>query len=175
VKSLEWIVQEPPTAQGMAITPLAVSPQTGQFGLAYYGATQTDLAAGQSETLVVTYTKLDSLLTASSVLPAQSADASPSAGSSAPSPAASSVDTRTVLIAVLVIVGIGAIGGGLYLYNRSQEEQPTQKQPRQRGGGKSTRAARSSGAGQKFCTQCGTPVVDASDKFCRNCGASLSV
>ncbi len=178
VKSLEWIVQEPPTAKDMTITPLSVSPQTGQFGLAYYGATQTDVAAGQSEQLVITYTKSDALLTSNSVQVQQSANSAPSAGSSAPPPAASSINTRTVLIAMLVIVGIGAIGGGLYLYNRSNEEEVQPRPTRQRGNRKSTRAernaARSGGGGQGFCTQCGTSIVDPTDKFCRNCGASLA-
>jgi len=174
VASLDWFVQQPPTAQGFATEPAGAA-SSGSFGLTYQVVAVGEIAAGETASVTLRYTKTDDTLTAD-LLP------SPSAAPEESIPQESSVppgaiNTTTVLVTLLVLAGIGLIGGGLYLYNRSREEGEEALLPRatqrRRGRRRSGRRVAASGSAPRFCTHCGTPVADPSDRFCRHCGAPL--
>jgi hypothetical protein len=175
VTTLEWAAQQPPTAQDFTTDPAGIL-ITGDLGLQYTQTTVTDLAAGDTSSFSFTYTKADSALTAD-LLPSPGAAQEDSTAPEDSQPQGT-INTTTVLITMLVLAGVGLIGGGLYLYNRSREEQeasPSPYSPPSRRRGRTKGRARSAPPGEapRFCTNCGTPVADPSDRFCRNCGASL--
>lgn len=177
VKTLYWVVQEPKGAEEFTTTPTGTPGNPDALGLNYFRADVTDVAAGQAETMTVTYVKTDNRLTCQQINCTPPQQAAPETTSS--SSGGFNIDNNTLAVAALALVGLGLVGGGVYLYRRNRaaeeayfEERRDARQdrpPRRR----RTSAARSTGGTRLFCTQCGAEAADPSDRFCRRCGAPL--
>jgi hypothetical protein len=159
-------VQQPVGASDLKLTPNMGSPATGEDGLVYYNTDAGSLAAGQSFTLSLEYTKADNALTAESLKVQPSV---PVGGVSA---------SQRVLLNILpwALGGVGLLliaGAVVWWYWQS-------------GLGKSPRKAshrrrrlviapeESIPEGNIYCHHCGKRAVPG-DRFCRACGTRLRV
>lgn len=159
VNNLTWEVQQPAGAENFAVDAADAVPAVGAFGLNYYSASASNLAAGQQAAFGFNYVKAGSGLTVET-LPTQ-APATDLEPSGAAEDSSTRGTTNTILIVALAALGVGLVGGGAYYYWRTVQGD-------RRGGRRE-----SDGGSGVFCTQCGTEASSRSDKFCRKCGASL--
>lgn len=178
VQAAVFRVQEPYGATNLSFDPALTMAGPGDFGLTYYTASLGQLAAGQSVTLRMGYSKPDSTFSADMV--GEGSPLTPDL----PAPPPATVPWPT-LIAVAAGIGLLLVGGGAYWFVRSTGR--TQSAAGGAGHGRRRGRRRSAPgptaeAGQspptladappRYCSQCGQPLLPG-DQFCRNCGARV--
>ena len=158
-------VQQPYKATNFAVDPAPKSVHDDADGFNYSDLQFPSLAADQSITAKVTYTKSDPN---PSILPASTTPAAVVATSTpAPSPW-----NNVFLLAVLVVVGLVAVIG-FFLFQRSREPVPARVTARNRSRHGAERGGMA-GNVAAFCTQCGYGLA-STDVFCPKCGTKRRV
>lgn len=158
VKHLVLRVQQPPDAQDFTLTPAGAPPQQGEDGLVYYTTDLGQLAAGETFTLNIAYTKTSDALTVQSLQVQPSAPVAEAAGS---------LNVSDWLPWVLGALGLLLIAGGLIWYWRSSAEVAPASSRQRR-----PKPPAVSSDEIRYCPQCGTRAQPG-DRFCRHCGAPL--
>jgi hypothetical protein len=171
VDDLSLEAQVPPTAEGFTMSPPPDSTIDGSDGLTYQAIDAGSLAAGETKTWTITYSKAGSELTVDSptiaALPTETA-----------APAATGSDNSTVIIFALSFVALAAVGAGAFWLGK--QTQPAGAVPRRRGGQAGSRRSapqspvRSDRAREDalFCRQCGASLRPDSE-FCHKCGTKV--
>jgi hypothetical protein len=193
-------VQQPSGATGLAAEPALVDVGVADYGLRYWESSLGALAAGQTVSLALSYTKADSTLSANAVGAVPAAAAAPTAA------AGLSAGPNLPLVITVAAVGLALVGAGFIAYVRSARVTPRRSArgrrqrrgaarasaPRPPAGTAARRPERPSGASAPaaaarpqpapaaaleaepaFCTQCGQRRQPG-DRFCRQCGAALA-
>jgi hypothetical protein len=193
-------VQQPSGATGLAAEPPLVDVGVADYGLRYWESSLGALAAGQTVSLALSYTKADSTLSANAVGAAPAAAAAPDAA------AGLSAGPNLPLIIAVAVLGLALAGVGVFAYVRSSRVPPGRSArgrrprraaarvsaPRPPAGATARRPEQSSRASAPaaaarpqpaptaaleaepaFCTQCGQRRQPG-DRFCRQCGAALT-
>jgi hypothetical protein len=176
VDSVVLRVQQPSGAEGLVADPAVTPSGVADYGLNYYGQSLGALAAGQTLTLDLSYTKASAQLSveALGLSAASTADASVVA---TPSP------TLSWPIALAAAGGVLLAGGGAYYWFSARRRMLTAKPKTHQARARArSRAAPPPAAGRavrpaspaSFCTQCGH-ALHSGDRFCRSCGAPVKV
>lgn len=173
VSSMLVELQEPPSAEAVALDPPADSSRTGSDGLVYHVLDVGELEAGEERSWTFAYQKDNADLTASAIAP-------PEAPVATPEPA--STDNSTVLIFLVAFVTLIAVGAAAFwLGGRTQpmsQTMPSSPPPRKRrGSGRGPKSQRPQvagldGADAIFCRQCGTELRSDS-LYCHRCGTAV--
>lgn len=164
VDSMRVEVQQPFGASDIIITPGPVTSAPGSDGLTYFNKEIGAVAVNQTFTLEASYQKSTDALTveAQPVEPVAPLSTTP----------AWQTSLLTALPWLLGALGIVLIGGGIYWYWRSgQQNQVQVGKPRTRRGRASAKAEPQA-ASNIYCHQCGNRA-GPEDAFCRSCGAKL--
>lgn len=169
VDLLTWEVQQPAGATSFKVEPPGGTTITDENGLSSYQLATGGPAVGQAASILVSYEKSTSTLTADAL------GTSRTAGSSASQPAGVSTLTIIAVAAAFVIAGgvVFVLCGGVAGISKrlSGAAAPEERERKPRG-----RAAKKLGKkpppGQRFCPQCGEPALPG-DLFCRSCGTKL--
>lgn len=157
VENFHVELQQPFDASAMSMEPVLANINPIPDGLTYYTGDLGALAAGQSFTLDVTYTKESDALSISfmNVQPSAPVDEN----------TAGRVSLDTYLPWLVGAFGILMIAGGLYYYFRGTAR------PRPSSRRRHT-LREETVEGQTYCPQCGTRARSG-DRFCRTCGTRL--
>jgi hypothetical protein len=162
VSAVSVRVQEPVDTSDLSSEPPVTLAGTSGLGLNYYTAPLGALAAGQSLSLRLRYTKTSSTLSIETITPP-----------SLPVPVTSDTPAQTsappptwLIVGGLGLVSLVLIGLGVGMWIRDRRPLP---RSRQRG---ATTARAPATEGAQYCTQCGQPAA-AGDRFCRKCGQRL--
>jgi hypothetical protein len=158
-------MQQPLKATNFAVTPAAQTTRTDSDGFKYFVQTYSNLAASQTLTAQVRYTKSDPNPSVQSVPPPTPAlvpAAAPTTGTS----------YDLFLLIALVALGITAILG-FFVW---QQRAPDRRRSANAGSPKRRRDKRRGGAvaATVFCTQCGH-ALGSDDNFCPKCGTRRRV
>jgi zinc-ribbon domain len=154
-------VQQPLKATNFSIDPSTQTTQNGSDGFTYYILQFPTLAAGQTISAQVKYTKTDpnpSVIATPAAAPA-------SAPASAPAATPTSPWSNVFYVVALVVLGLVVVVG-FFLWQRSREPVAAPVRSRSRPRHSAEHAATSAAA---FCTQCGHGL-GADDVFCPRCG-----
>ena len=168
VEAFQIQVQQPRTASQMVISPSLGSGGMGGDGMVYFLSEIGPLAEGQSFQISLDYQKADDQLSVASA-PIQ-------ASGPLDDSATGRWTLNSVLPYILGVFGLVLIGGGVYWYWQSGQEQETPKRRRgvrrssSRSGGQV--AVSSTEGGHIYCHQCGKRAASG-DRFCRACGTQL--
>lgn len=157
VENLHIELQQPFDASAMDMEPALSTVNPIPDGLIYYTGDFGPLAAGQSFTLNVSYTKESDALSVSfmNVQPSAPVDEN----------TAGRVSLDTYLPWLVGAFGVLMIAGGFYYFLRGSA--------RQRPSARRRHVSREEPAeGQTYCPQCGTRARSG-DRFCRTCGTRL--
>lgn len=165
-------VQSPPGAAELQLQPNFGPAAPGEYGLNYYTTELGAVAAGQTLTAQVSYTKPDTTLTIEQV----NAEPQPAPiNITAPPP---TVDYTPWIIGAVTVAGLGVLGGGVAWFWRSQSTaRAPAKHHRSRKANVASTAVHSANGvntAPRFCTQCGQSLA-SSDRFCRQCGTPVQV
>lgn len=157
VDALTVEFQQPLKASNFVVTPAAQSTRTDAEGFKYFAQTYANLAAGQTLTAQVKYTKTDPQ---PSVVQAQVAPPSglPTWNGS----------SNLFLLFALVVVGLAILLGLFLLQQRALAARPVS------GANQRRHKRRAASAATAFCTQCGRALA-RDDNFCPACGAARRV
>ncbi|MBT3240962.1 MAG: zinc ribbon domain-containing protein [Chloroflexi bacterium] len=155
VTTLEFKVQEPPTASNIKLSLPTGTPETTE-GLTYYYSVLNDLGIGESASFSFSYDKNDDLLTVEDSIASQPQN-------EGQTPVIEQFDFRWLAAAV----GVGLIGYGVY--NSFQTNKPRRKKGKKRNIKRTRNSGGRTNAGAVFCHNCGEQG-DKNDKFCRECG-----
>ena len=157
-------VQQPLKATNFSTSPPASTTRNGGDGFTYYDLQFPALAAGQTISAQVKYTKTD---------PNPSVITAPPAASTTPAPAATPAGpwSNAFYVAALVLLGLVAVVG-FFLWQRSRE--PAVAPARSRSRSRRSVERTSSTTTAAFCTQCGHGL-SADDLFCPRCGTKRRV
>jgi len=145
-------IQQPLKASNFAVTPATQTTRTDPDGFKYFVQTFANIAAGQTISAQIKYTKTDP----NPSMPAPAA----------PLPVAANESNNWFLLIALVALGLAILLGFFLLQQRAlatRPAAPTGSRNRKRG---KPRA----GAASVFCTQCGR-ALGADENFCPKCGA----
>ena len=155
-------IQQPLKASNFAVTPATQTTRTDPDGFKYFSYAFSNIAAGQTITAQVKYTKTD---------PNPSAQSAPQA-TRVPSTFAQGAPTPTTsndlfLLLALVAVGVATILGFFLWQQRAHDRRPGANV----GSSKRRRDKRrgSAATATVFCTQCGH-ALGSEDNFCPQCG-----
>ncbi|MDE3089453.1 MAG: zinc ribbon domain-containing protein [Chloroflexota bacterium] len=151
--------QQPLKATNFSVAPPMQATRTDADGFTYYSSQYANIAAGQTITAQVKYTKTD---------PNPSLASAPSPAAAPATAAPASPWTTIFLLVALVVLGVVAVVGFFVLQQRSREPAPARAAPRNRTRRSAERAVQSNQVAA-FCTQCGHGMV-ADDLFCPRCG-----
>jgi hypothetical protein len=145
-------IQQPLKATNFSTTPAPQNSRTDPDGFKYASFALANIAAGQTITAQVKYTKSD---------PNPSVQAPP-----ASQPTAANESNNWFLLIAFVALGLTVLLGLFLLQQRALAARPvapTGSRKRKRG------KARAGAAATAFCTQCGR-ALGAEDNFCPKCG-----
>ncbi|RJP47174.1 MAG: zinc ribbon domain-containing protein [Anaerolineaceae bacterium] len=157
VENFHVELQQPFDASAMSMEPALSTVNPVPDGLMYYTGDFGALAAGQSFTLNMSYTKESDALSVSFM------NVQPSAPVDEDTAGRVSLDTYVPWL--VGAFGVLMIAGGFYYFLRGSA--------RQRPNARRRRVAREEPAeGQTYCPQCGTRARSG-DRFCRTCGTRL--
>ena len=155
-------IQRPPTAENFTLTPATAPAQREEDGLLYYTSDLGALAAGETFTLEIGYTKADDTLTVQQLQVQPSEPLVEAEGH---------LTASDWLPWVLGGLGLALIVGGLVWYWRTGVNTPSaSEKPRRRR--RARKPAATAPTEVRYCPQCGTRAQPG-DRFCRNCGAPL--
>jgi hypothetical protein len=152
-------IQQPLKATNLTINPTPQSTRSESDGFKYSDLQFPPLAADQTITTQIKYTKADPN---PSILPA-----SPTAALAVVTPAPASPWNNVFILVALVVIGLVAVIG-FFLFQRSREQVPARANVRNRPRGSAERGGMT-GNVAAFCTQCGYGLASA-DVFCPKCG-----
>ncbi len=163
-------IQQPFKATNFLITPPMSTTRTDADGFKYFSANYANIAAGQTITAQVKYTKSDPALSIAA-LPTSPAPIATLAPAPATVPA-SNAATSVFLLVAAVVVGLVAVIGFFLYQQRSRELAPAAASR----GRSRRRAERANGAraAAAYCTQCGHGL-SSEDVFCPRCGTKRRV
>jgi hypothetical protein len=154
VDSVTLRAQIPVGAQDFQTEPLLGLPEVGADGLGYRETTLGALEAGQTLSFRLQYSKEDPRLTAETLPSAQPDDDGGGVPLGWPALA---------VMAAVVLVGVAALAW----YRYSQRQPMPVRLPRGPGPGK-----RGAGRAAAYCTQCGQ-ALSPGDRFCSQCGTPV--
>jgi len=152
-------VQQPYKATNFSVDPAPKSTHSDADGFNYSDLQFPALAADQSITAKVKYTKSD-----------PNPSISPASSTSAPAVAAATPASpwnNIFILTALVLVGLAAVIG-FFLFRRSREPVPARVSARSRSRHNTERGGVAANV-SAFCTQCGHGLASA-DVFCPKCG-----
>jgi len=166
--------QQPPTAEGFALTPVSNAVVVGDDGLTYHLVEAGAVAVGDVREWTFSYVKDDAALSADSVVtaPVEANAATASGGTGDPA-------IWIFLIAFVALVGVGVTG--YWLGHRTQAApgavQSVQRPKKRRGSGKGPQSVDTKPRlvveqWARFCHQCGTELRSDS-AFCHICGSQV--
>jgi hypothetical protein len=177
VDQLIWHVQQPATASDLAVTPEGGQVGTDTFNLPDYTVEGGAVAAGETASASVSYVKTDDVLSVSQVAPQPAPEAQLPAPDTSPSPAGSA-PLIGILPIGLAVLGVALLAGGIFFYwrsGRSADVSPPAEPARLASRPRASRAERAAQQRQDaagYCTNCGNPLQPG-DKFCRECGTPV--
>lgn len=155
-------IQQPLKATNFSITPTTQTTRTDANGFKYYTLQYANVAAGQTITAQVKYTKSDpnpsvQFIPTPVPIPAQT-------------PASPSVWDNLFVIIAIVLLGLVAVLGFFTWQQRLRETYPALRAPSRR---RARRAPEDAAGASGFCTQCGR-ALGPDDNFCPRCGRKRS-
>ena len=172
IQALTVAIQQPVNSSNFVTTPKTES-SVGADGLTYFKQTRSNVSANESITLDMTYTKNDSILTASTVKPPAAEPVSIA------TPAAASSNNQTLIITIIAALAVVVVFGGVIWVVRNREESSASAESAPRHRKEKGHPPRpkevhpeKSAAAVTFCHQCGEPAAPE-DNFCRTCGTKI--
>lgn len=161
-----WGIQLPPGTDEESLTAFEDGNFTmDQYGLTVYEGVIEDVEAGSTVPVSYSYERVMTQFTADMIAEANESVAPEAPNTPAPTSSGGLPVWAIILIVLLTLVLIGL--GVLYYMNNRPQPAPAPRAPAQ-----PSRKKKTSGAGKRFCTNCGQPV-DSGDTFCRHCGHQL--
>jgi hypothetical protein len=160
---VELEIQQPLRATNFSVTPSTQTTRTDPAGFKYFVLQFPALAAGQTISAQVKYTKSD---------PNPSAPPAAPPATAPPASASSSQWQNIFLVAAMVVLGLTAVIGFLILQKRSREPSHERVSSRSRSQREGARANAAQVAA--YCTQCGHEL-GPQDNFCPRCGTKRRV
>ena len=166
--------QEPPTAEGFALDPVADSVTQKSDGLTYHLVQVGSVTQGETNQWQLTYQKADSDLTIAGFPQADS----PQTTAPPPTEEAGNATVWIFLVAFVALIGVGIaafwLGRGTQPVSQSPAPSPRSKRRGSGRGGqpRPQRSSLSGGQGALFCHQCGAELRSDSE-FCHRCGTEV--